>query len=94
MRCLPSKLLPLTRRTSILRSILLPTFAVPREVSGQPTLMGRPSHHPNAIKNGFDDGFVLSADADTGDAKWLAAYPKSNKDAQTAGVDIDAAGNV
>ena len=27
--------------------------------------------HPNAVKNGFDDGFVISADADTGDAKWM-----------------------
>ena len=50
--------------------------------------------HPNAVKNGFDDGFVLSADADTGDARWMVAYPKSNKDAQTVGVDIDADGNI
>mmetsp|Transcript_12877 Transcript_12877/g.23133 ORF Transcript_12877/g.23133 Transcript_12877/m.23133 type:complete len:842 (+) Transcript_12877:128-2653(+) len=50
--------------------------------------------HPNAIKNGFDDGFVISADADTGDAKWIIAHPKSNKDAQTVGVDVDTDGNI
>jgi hypothetical protein len=50
--------------------------------------------HPNAIKNGFDDGFIISADADTGDAKWMVAYPTSNKDAQTVGVDLDADGNI
>lgn len=50
--------------------------------------------HPNAIKNGFDDGFVISADADTGDAKWIVSHPKSNKDAQTVGIDVDADGNI
>ena len=42
--------------------------------------------HPNTIKNGFDDGFVISADADTGDAKWMVAHPKS--------IDLDADGNI
>jgi len=50
--------------------------------------------HPNAVRNGFDDGFVISADAETGDANWLISYPKSTKDAQTVGVDIDNEGNV
>jgi len=50
--------------------------------------------HPNAIKNGFDDGFVISADAETGHTNWLVAYPISNKDAQTVGVDIDGEGNI
>jgi len=50
--------------------------------------------HPNAVKNGFDDGFVISADAATGDANWLVAYPTSTKDAQTVGVDIDNEGNI
>jgi len=50
--------------------------------------------HPNAVKNGYDDGFVISANADTGDAKWIVRYPISNKDAQTVGVDIDIEGNV
>ena len=27
--------------------------------------------HSNAVKNGFDDGFVISDDADTGDTKWM-----------------------
>jgi len=50
--------------------------------------------HPNAVKNGYDDGFVILADADTGDAKWAVAYPKSTKDAETVGVDLDAEGNI
>jgi len=50
--------------------------------------------HPNAVKNGYDDGFVISADADTGHAKWAIAYPKSTKDAETVGVDIDTSGNI
>jgi hypothetical protein len=50
--------------------------------------------HPNAIKNGFDDGFVISADAETGDTNWMIAYPLSNKDAQTVGVDMDGEGNI
>jgi len=50
--------------------------------------------HPNAIKNGFDDGFIISADADTGDANWMVAHPTSNKDAQTVGVDLDNDGNI
>jgi len=50
--------------------------------------------HPNAVKNGFDDGFVISVHADTGDAKWAVVYPKSTKDAETVGVDLDAEGNI
>ena len=50
--------------------------------------------HPNAVKNGFDDGFVISADAETGKAKWIVAHPKSTKDAETVGIDIDAVGNI
>ena len=50
--------------------------------------------HPNAVKNGFDDGFVISADADTGKAKWIIAHPKSTKDAETVGIDVDMDGNV
>uniref|UniRef100_A0A7S3QBX1 Uncharacterized protein n=1 Tax=Chaetoceros debilis TaxID=122233 RepID=A0A7S3QBX1_9STRA len=50
--------------------------------------------HPNAVKNGFDDGFVISADAETGKAKWIIAHPKSNKDAETVGIDVDADGNI
>jgi len=50
--------------------------------------------HPNAIKNGQDDGFVISADADTGDANWIVAYPTSTKDSQTVGVDLDSDGNI
>jgi len=50
--------------------------------------------HPNAVKNGYDDGFVIMADADTGLSKWIIRYPESNKDAQTVGVDIDHDGNV
>jgi len=50
--------------------------------------------HPNAVKNGFDDGFVISADAETGDTNWMIAYPLSSKDAQTVGVDIDGEGNI
>lgn len=50
--------------------------------------------HPNAISNGFDDGFVISSDAETGDTNWMVAYPISNKDAQTVGVDIDGDGNI
>jgi hypothetical protein len=41
---------------------------------------------PNAIKNGFDDGFGISADAETGEANWMVAYQSSTKDAQTVGV--------
>lgn len=50
--------------------------------------------HPNAVKNGYDDGFVILADAETGDAKWAITYPKSNKDAETVGVDMDDSGNI
>jgi len=50
--------------------------------------------HPNAVKNGFDDGFVISADAETGKANWIIAYPKSTKDAETVGVDMDEDGNI
>jgi len=50
--------------------------------------------HPNAVKNGFDDGFVISANADTGDANWIVRYPSSTKDAETVGVDIDGDGNI
>jgi len=50
--------------------------------------------HPNAIKNGQDDGFVISTDADTGDANWIIAYPTSTKDSQTVGVDLDSDGNI
>ncbi len=50
--------------------------------------------HPNAVKNGFDDGFVISADADTGKAKWIVAHPKSTKDAETVGIDVDEDGNI
>jgi len=50
--------------------------------------------HPNSVKNGFDDGFVIKADAETGSAKWLIRYPNATKDAETVGVDVDADGNV
>jgi len=50
--------------------------------------------HPNAIKNGQDDGFVISADAETGEANWIIPYPTSTKDAQTVGVDLDSDGNI
>merc|ERR1712176_1125529 len=50
--------------------------------------------HPNAITNGYDDGFVISADGETGDANWMIAYPLSNRDSQTVGVDVDGDGNI
>jgi len=50
--------------------------------------------HPNSVKNGFDDGFVIKANADNGDADWIVRHPVSNKDAQTVGVDLDNKGNV
>jgi hypothetical protein len=50
--------------------------------------------HPNAIQNGYDDGFVISADGETGDANWMIAYPLSNRDSQTVGVDVDGDGNI
>merc|ERR1712176_351186 len=50
--------------------------------------------HPNAITNGYDDGFVISADGETGDANWMIAYPLSNRDSQTVGVDVDGNGNI
>merc|ERR1712085_234038 len=59
MRCLPSQTLPPTRRMSILRSISLPTFAVPREVSGQPTLMGRPRRRESGVAAGQGDLLLL-----------------------------------
>merc|ERR1712176_34961 len=50
--------------------------------------------HPNAITNGYDDGFVISADGESGDANRMIAYPLSNRDSQTVGVDVDGDGNI
>ena len=44
--------------------------------------------------NIFDDGFVILADADTGDATCIVAYPTSTKDVQTVDVDLDSDVNI
>ena len=43
---------------------------------------------------GVDDGFVIKASAMTGQAEWIVHYPKTNRDAQVVGVDVDVNGNV
>jgi len=54
--------------------------------------------HPNskdgAGETGEDDGFVIKANASTGLVDWLVHYPKSNKDSQIIGVDVDDDGNI
>ena len=53
--------------------------------------------HPNqrdaAAETGTDDEFVIKANADTGKAEWIMAYPVSNKDSQIISVDMDTDGN-